>query len=102
VGQREAVIQGEVAAHNVFAEIAGEDASAVARRQIGQGTGDVAIAIGRADAVARIRGVAVTGWRARLAHEAAELAYLESVGGAGGVIAGLGGLKDSLGHVARG
>ena len=79
-----AVRQGDVVAHNVFAEIVGGEPREY--RAIPQ---DVVVSLGRNDALAMVRGVVVSGWRAVALKRLAELRYLEAIGGPGGLVAGL-------------
>ncbi len=95
-GDRDFSRQGEVAALNVHAEIAEGIGAAAVRRQYTAELGDLVIPIGAADAIGEVRGLSVSGWRARLALGASRLAYFESIGGAGGLLAGMAGRKPSL------
>jgi NADH dehydrogenase FAD-containing subunit len=100
-GDRDAARQGEVAAQNVFAEVAEGLGMPCERRQYVAELGDLAIPIGSRDAVGEVRGFAVSGWRARLAFEASRLAYFESIGGPSGLLADLSSRRPSLARLFK-
>lgn len=79
-----AVRQGEVVAHNVFAEIAG-----LPFRELRSEPSDVVVSLGRGEAAAVVRGFVLTGWRAIAAKRVAELRYLAEIGGPAGLVAGV-------------
>jgi len=100
-GDRDAARQGEIAALNVFAEIAGSAGIAAQRSQYKAEPGDLAIPIGSGDAVGQVRGLVVSGWRARMALEASRLSYFESIGGPGGLLAGLSSRRPVIGRIRK-
>jgi NADH dehydrogenase FAD-containing subunit len=89
-GARDAARQGEVAAENVFAEILVGLGETSERRQFATQSSDVVVAIGPGETAGMLKGVPVTGWRAQLARQAAELAYFEAIGGPGGLLGAIG------------
>lgn len=88
-----AVVQADIVGRNIASEVfrlfPDGSGAKVEPVEYAARKGDIAVSLGQSEAVAEVRGIILTGWRAVGLRRAANARYLEAVGGASGLIVGL-------------